>query len=228
MTRRWDISLRTLLPAAHTERVLTRRETPADVPAARAVIAAAFGKPDAPDPVEATLLDALRTCGAWLPELSFVAVDRQHRPYRQEEQQKQQDQHARQNPRVRHGGHDQQGERDRRDEVVGYVVCTRGHIDGVPVLGLGPIGVRPDLQRRGVGLALVHSVLGAADALGEPLVALLGSPAYYRRFGFRTSSELGILPPDPAWGEYFQVRALTSYEPSLRGTFRYAEPFDRV
>jgi len=74
----------------------------------------------------------------------------------------------------------------------------------------------------------MHSVLGAADALGEPLVALLGSPAYYGRFGFRTGTELGILPPDPSWGEYFQIRTLTSYEVRVRGTFRYAEPFDHV
>ena len=43
----------------------------------------------------------------------------------------------------------------------------------------GPLSVRPDRQRRGVGSALMHAVLGAADALGEPLVALLGSTAYY-------------------------------------------------
>ncbi|MBV1940904.1 N-acetyltransferase [Streptomyces sp. BV286] len=168
--------------------MLTRRETPADVSAVRAVIAAAFAKPDTPDPVEATLLDALRTCDGWLPELSYVAVDE-------------------------------------KDEVVGHVVCTRGHVDGVPAVGLGPIGVRPDLQRRGVGRALMHAVLGAADALGEPLVALLGSPAYYGRHGFRTSTELGIHAPDPAWGEYFQVRTLTAYDPAVRGTFTYAEPF---
>ncbi|MFS8200438.1 GNAT family N-acetyltransferase [Streptomyces sp. CWNU-52B] len=171
--------------------MLTRRETPADVAAARAVIAAAFAEPGTPDPVEATLLDALRTCDGWLPPLSYVAVDE-------------------------------------KEEVVGHVVCTRGHVDGVPALGLGPIGVRPDTQRHGAGLALMHAVLGAADALGEPLVALLGSPAYYGRYGFRPGTELGILPPDPSWGEYFQVRTLTAYEPTLRGTFRYAKPFDDV
>ncbi|WP_221348534.1 GNAT family N-acetyltransferase [Streptomyces beigongshangae] len=187
--------------------MLIRRETPADIPAARAVIAAAFATPATSatpdrDPVEATLLDALRTCDGWLPELSLVAVDEDDE--------------------------DDKDDKDDKDEVVGYVVCTRGHVDGTPVLGLGPIGVRPGHQRRGTGLALVHAVLGAADALGEPLVALLGSPAYYGRFGFRAGSGLGVLPPDPAWGEHFQVRTLTSYEPTLRGTFRYAEPFDHV
>ncbi len=113
-------------------------------------------------------------------------------------------------------------------EIVGHVVCTRAHVDGAPVLGLGPLSVRPDRQRAGFGAALMHAVLGAADALGEPLVGLLGDPAYYGRFGFRAATLYGILPPVPRWADHFQVRPLTAYDPSVRGTFAYAEPFDRT
>jgi putative acetyltransferase len=112
--------------------------------------------------------------------------------------------------------------------VMGHVVCTRGHAGQAPVLALGPLSVRPDSQRRGVGSALMHAVLGAGDALGEPLVALLGSPAYYRRFGFRLSDEYGIAPPVPRWQPHFQVRALSAYRPEVRGMFAYPEPFDRT
>ncbi|OPF78116.1 N-acetyltransferase [Streptomyces antioxidans] len=117
-----------------------------------------------------------------------------------------------------------------RGEVIGHVVCTRGHVgsDLALALGLGPLSVHPAHQGRGVGLALVHAVLGAADAFGESLVALLGSPAYYGRFGFRSATEYGITAPDPAWGEYFQVRTLTAYQPTVKGPFQYAEPFDHV
>jgi putative acetyltransferase len=113
-------------------------------------------------------------------------------------------------------------------EVTGHVLCTRGHVGPDPVLGLGPLSVRPDSQRRGVGSALMHAVLGAADALSEPLVALLGDPAYYGRFGFRLSAEYQIMPPRPEWQPHFQVRVLTCYRPSLRGRFAYPEPFDRT
>jgi len=112
-------------------------------------------------------------------------------------------------------------------EVMGHVVCTRGTIDKTPALGLGPLTVRPDWQRRGVGKALMHTVLGAADALGEPLVALLGDPGYYGRYGFQPSSAYGITPPNPLWGTYFQVRTLSAYRPCI-GTFTYAEPFNRL
>ena len=113
-------------------------------------------------------------------------------------------------------------------DVIGHVVCTRGHVGPAPVLALGPLSVLPDRQRRGVGSALMHAVLGAADALGEPLVALLGDPAYYRRFGFELSTVYQITPPRPDWQPHFQVRVLSGYQPRLRGTFTYPEPFDRT
>lgn len=121
---------------------------------------------------------------------------------------------------------DPDGDDDSR--VAGHVLCTRGTVGTAPVLALGPLSVRPDRQRRGVGTALVHAVLGAADALGEPLVALLGSTAYYPRFGFRLASEFGITPRRPEWAAHFQVRTLTAYVPALRGEFAYPEPFDRM
>lgn len=112
------------------------------------------------------------------------------------------------------------------DRVVAHGVCTRGHVGEVPCVGLGPIAVIPTGQRRGVGSALMHALIGAADAGGEPLIALLGDPGYYSRFGFVPSGELGIHPPEDAWGAYFQVRPLTSWAESIAGTFRYSHPFE--
>jgi len=114
------------------------------------------------------------------------------------------------------------------DQVIGHVVCSRGRAGDHPCLGLGPIGVLPSHQRHGVGLALMHGVLAAADAMNEPAVLLLGEPGYYRRFGFVLAQPLGLLPPDPGWAEHFQVRPLTAWDGSLRGTFRYATAFDRL
>ncbi len=114
------------------------------------------------------------------------------------------------------------------DEVVGHVIGTRGWLEpvGLPALGIGPVGVLPAVQGRGIGTVLVHALLAVAEAAGERLVALLGSPDYYRRFGFVPSTAVGVASPDPAWGAYFQARWLA--EPRTQGTFRYAEPFDRL
>jgi putative acetyltransferase len=108
----------------------------------------------------------------------------------------------------------------------GHVVCSRGALEGTPVAGLGPIGILPAHQTMGAGTALMHAVIGAADAFGEPLIALLGSPAYYSRFGFVTSTEVGIEAPDPSWGVHFQVRTLSGFDPATVGRFTYAAAFD--
>lgn len=111
------------------------------------------------------------------------------------------------------------------DHIVGHVCLTRAGVGPFPVLSLGPIGVRGDYQRAGVGSALMHAVLGAADALDEPLVGLLGSLEYYPRFGFVPGSRLGILPDRPAWSSHFQVRPLSAYDSEIKGEFHYADPF---
>jgi putative acetyltransferase len=113
-------------------------------------------------------------------------------------------------------------------EVIGHVLCTRGYVGQVPALALGPLAVRPDRQRHGAGSALMHAVLGAADALGEPLVALLGDPAYYGRFGFLVAADYQVTAPRPQWQPHFQVRVLSGYQPGLRGMFTYPQPFDRT
>ena len=113
-------------------------------------------------------------------------------------------------------------------EVVGHVVCSRATIARRPALGLGPIGVQPHRQRGGVGSALMHAVIAAADALDEPVIVLLGHPAYYPRFGFVPAVEHGITPPQD-WGPaLFMVRRLTAWAPGLQGLFRYAPAFERL
>ncbi|MGH3972966.1 MAG: GNAT family N-acetyltransferase [Pseudonocardiaceae bacterium] len=113
-------------------------------------------------------------------------------------------------------------------DVVGHVLCSRGSIADRSSIGLGPLGVIPACQRRGVGQALMHAVLAAADALDAPAVALLGDPGYYKRFGFVVGETLGVLPPVPEWAAHFQVRPLTTWDGSLRGIFRYAPAFERL
>ena len=129
----------------HRAAVLIRRETAGDADAIRAVTAAAFARPEEDVPVEAPLVDWLRACPAWIPELSLVAL-----------------------------GPDR--------EVVGHVVCTRGTVGPAPVLALGPLSVRPDWQRKGVGKALVHALTALPHEISEG------------RFGFFTRAAIDALP----------------------------------
>jgi putative acetyltransferase len=82
--------------------------------------------------------------------------------------------------------------------VVGHVQFSRAWIGDTPVLGLGPIGVVPDRQRRGIGSALMRFGLEEARARREAAVILFGEPAFYRRFGFEPGVTFGV--PNPYAG----------------------------
>lgn len=78
-------------------------------------------------------------------------------------------------------------EQDRR--VVGHIAFSAVRIgDGAPGwYGLGPLAVEPALQRQGIGTALVEAGLERLRALAAAGCVVVGSPAYYGRFGFGAS-----------------------------------------
>jgi putative acetyltransferase len=84
-------------------------------------------------------------------------------------------------------------------EVVGHIAFSEVAIDdSYPSwFGLGPISVRPDSQRRGIGWALLQAGLAAICAIGARGCVLVGNPDFYDRFGFSQASPLlleGVLP----------------------------------
>jgi putative acetyltransferase len=111
------------------------------------------------------------------------------------------------------------------DEPVGHVTASRATVAADSVVAVGPIGVLPEHQGLGIGSAMMNALLTAADAADVPMIVLLGSPHYYSRFGFHPARELGVISPDPSWGEAFQARPLTAYTPAVAGRFEYAPAF---
>ena len=121
------------------------------------------------------------------------------------------------------------------DEVAAFVLFTPGFVDAadrvVDVLVLSPVGVRPDLQRAGIGRQLITEAL---DQLGRrpdavPLVFLEGIPSYYPKLGFRSASAMGFAPPSTRIPDAaFMAFPLPSYDPSLRGALAYADVFWRA
>jgi putative acetyltransferase len=118
-------------------------------------------------------------------------------------------------------------------EIVGQVLYTHATLDApgrlVDVLVLSPIGVRPDLQGRGIGSRLVRETLAMMAVRPEPLVFLEGSPAYYPRFGFRPGDELGFVRPSVRIpGPAFMVYPLPSHEAWMTGALVYPDAFWRT
>jgi putative acetyltransferase len=112
---------------------------------------------------------------------------------------------------------------DANGKVIGHVAVSPVTIsDGASGwFGLGPLSVRPDHQRRGVGSALMHETLRMLREQGAAGCVLLGEPEYYSRFGFQVASNL-VLPDVPT--EYFQVISFGSSQPS--GTVSYHAAFN--
>lgn len=108
------------------------------------------------------------------------------------------------------------------DAIVGHVAFSPVTIDGAERgwFGLGPVSVRPDRQRGGIGSALIREGLRRLRASGAGGCVLLGDPAYYGRFGFAADPALVLegVPPD-----YFMRLAFGGEVPA--GTVRYHAAF---
>jgi len=76
--------------------------------------------------------------------------------------------------------------------IIGHVQLSAAWIGDAEVLALGPIGVRPDDQGRGVGSTLLREALSEAARRGAAAVVLLGSPTYYGARGFEPASRYGF------------------------------------
>lgn len=106
--------------------------------------------------------------------------------------------------------------------IVGHIAFSRVSIsDGAEEwYDLGPVSVWPELHHQGIGTALIRRGIADLRARGAAGIVLLGSPAYYGRFGFRHEPQLRYPGPPP---EYFQCLVLNGTLP--RGEVRYAPAF---
>jgi putative acetyltransferase len=111
--------------------------------------------------------------------------------------------------------------------ILGHVMLSHARVGDEPVLALGPIGVDPAHQQQGIGSALMHEAIERASRTEYPLIALLGHPAYYPRFGFRPAeATYGITTHYDAQPEAWMALALPAYAPHIRGAFHYAPAFE--
>ncbi|WP_420335655.1 GNAT family N-acetyltransferase [Roseibium sp.] len=98
-------------------------------------------------------------------------------------------------------------------KLLGHIAYSRvtpaaiGPGQGLQVACLAPVSVWPEVQRRGVGTALITASLKRLNELQEDLVLVLGPPSYYPRFGF--DPVLARKVQGPYAGDAFMALALT-------------------
>ncbi|OHV71846.1 GNAT family N-acetyltransferase [Ensifer sp. LCM 4579] len=107
-------------------------------------------------------------------------------------------------------------------EVIGHVAFSPVTITPAAAgwYGLGPVAVRPDRQRRGVGSALIRRGLDMLRGSGAAGCVLVGEPAYYQKFGFRNEPALVFPGCAP---QYFMALALS--EVMVSGTVAFHPAF---
>lgn len=80
--------------------------------------------------------------------------------------------------------------------IVGQILLSRLRFGGALLpkraLLLAILSVAPPVQRSGLGTRLVRDALARARVLGFEVAIVLGDPAFYHRFGFRSAADFRI------------------------------------
>lgn len=118
------------------------------------------------------------------------------------------------------------------NRIKGHILFTAVTLDpphpGWHGLGIGPIAVLPEFQRKGIGSRLMNIGLEICRQHGYDFIVLLGDPAYYCHFGFIPGREFG-LSSDYGDGDEFQVRELSpGVLRRARAVVKYAIEFKEV
>jgi putative acetyltransferase len=107
--------------------------------------------------------------------------------------------------------------------IIGHIAFSPVTIDGIHNnwFGLGPVSVRPERQRQGIGKALILSGLEMLKERGACGCALIGSPEIYSRVGFESDGRLSYRNLDSS---YVQRIVFSGFAP--QGELKFAPAFE--
>lgn len=109
-------------------------------------------------------------------------------------------------------------------EIVGYILLSKALIGENEGLALGPLAVRPDCQRKGIGKRLIETGIEKAKEHEFDWIALTGGD-YYRQFGFETALDYGIkLGDNHPENPYLKITFLNNNR-NIAGNMRFCDSF---
>lgn len=106
------------------------------------------------------------------------------------------------------------------DKIVGNIIYSKAKVvnqenEEFEILTMGPIGVLPSCQNKGIGSLLLNYTIQKAKEQGFKAIIIFGNPNYYRRFCFVNAEKYGI---QTSSGENFDVfMALELFNGALNG-----------
>jgi putative acetyltransferase len=110
-------------------------------------------------------------------------------------------------------------------EIVGHILFSRMAAP-FRALGLGPVSVKPNRQREGIGSQLIRTGLEQAREAGWQGVFVVGDPKLYTRFGFEPALAKGFTSRYS--GPHLMAVALGRELPTREGVIGYAAAFDSL
>jgi len=118
-------------------------------------------------------------------------------------------------------------------EIVAHIAYTKSKVKRpdsteLSTITFGPVSVKPELHRRGLGAEIITFSLDRAKELGYGAVIIVGHPAYYPRFGFRRAEEFGLSLPKGLSvhdGAFMALELTTGYLGSAGGVWYEDELF---
>ena len=118
---------------------------------------------------------------------------------------------------------------EQNGKLIGQNMFMRTVIDAddarsIPILTMGPIGITPELKRRGYGKMLLDYSLQKAAALGFGAVLFEGNIAFYGKSGFDYAEKFGIRYhdlPEGADASFFLCKELIpGYLDGITGVYQ--------
>lgn len=120
------------------------------------------------------------------------------------------------------------------DKIVGHILFTKltikdekGNLN--ESLGLAPMAVLPELQKRGIGRQLIELGLEKAKNLGFKSVIVLGHENYYPKFGFEPADKWNINAPfDVPKNVFMAIELQQDGLKDVSGVVIYPKEFEAV
>jgi putative acetyltransferase len=119
----------------------------------------------------------------------------------------------------------------RENTIIGHINFTFCNVEGEErkVALLAPLAVTPALQKQGIGSRLIQTGFEKLKKAGIAHIFVLGDPAYYGRFGFRTEDRIATPYPLPTeWRGAWQSVKLIDEDAPIEGRLSVPEPWRHV
>jgi putative acetyltransferase len=115
--------------------------------------------------------------------------------------------------------------------IVGHILLSRMDVEAdgrrLNAVGLAPVSVIPDLQRRGIGSALIVAAIAEARTARSDIIFVLGDTRFYRKFGFDAATARPFASPYA--GPHFQALLMNPAMPPVEaGAASYPQAFDAL